>query len=296
MGKIIKLEEGLNILKEGVEKAKMILDGYPPSALFTPEEYMKYYDCIYYMCVQPQPYDFSVQLYQSFKRVLDEGISSRVLPSLVDKNGAPLLIELLHMWAKYKKMAKCLGGFFLYLDRHGLDGKNVDSLNDISVRCFHDLVCSEYYQKIQNAASSLICKDRDEKTLDKDLLNNVSTFFLEIGLGNTFYYDNFEKAILADAASYYSQLASEWLSCYSSAEYVRKVDWCLNEEKGRASQYLYQKSVEKLLQVVQWQLVGQTASKLIDKQKVESNHGSAAIQELLFQCANLNIGDGSTAP
>lgn len=44
MGKIIKLEEGLNILKEGVEKAKMILDGYPPSALFTPEEYMKYYE------------------------------------------------------------------------------------------------------------------------------------------------------------------------------------------------------------------------------------------------------------
>lgn len=58
----------------------------------------------------------------------------------MDKNGAPLLIELLHMWEKYKKMAKCLGGFFLYLDRHGLDGKNVDSLNDISVRCFHDLV------------------------------------------------------------------------------------------------------------------------------------------------------------
>lgn len=34
--------------------------------------------CIYYMCVQPQPYDYSVQLYQSFKRALDEGISSRV--------------------------------------------------------------------------------------------------------------------------------------------------------------------------------------------------------------------------
>lgn len=44
MGKIMMLDEGMNIVKEGVEKAKMILDGYPASALFTPAEYMKYYE------------------------------------------------------------------------------------------------------------------------------------------------------------------------------------------------------------------------------------------------------------
>lgn len=44
MGRPITLEEGMSILEEGIVRAKMILDGYPSSALFTAEEYMKFYE------------------------------------------------------------------------------------------------------------------------------------------------------------------------------------------------------------------------------------------------------------
>lgn len=37
-------QEELNILNQGIEKAMMILDGYPTSALFTCEDYMKLYE------------------------------------------------------------------------------------------------------------------------------------------------------------------------------------------------------------------------------------------------------------
>lgn len=72
----------------------------------------------------------------------------QVLPSLMDKNSTPLLIQLLHMWAKYKAMTKCLRGFFTYLDRHYSNnfrnGTIELSLNDLSVQCFHDLVSISY--------------------------------------------------------------------------------------------------------------------------------------------------------
>lgn len=61
----------------------------------------------------------------------------QILPSLEGKNGASLLKELTNMWANYKLMSKCLGGFFLYLDR---PYKTSTSLSDVSIRCFRNLV------------------------------------------------------------------------------------------------------------------------------------------------------------
>ncbi|KAK1401652.1 Cullin domain-containing protein [Heracleum sosnowskyi] len=293
MRQIIKWEEGLKVVEECIEKARMILDGYQPTQLFTSEDYIKYYDCIYYMSVQRDPCSYSPQLCERFKRALQESIAMRVLPSLWDKSDSSLLLELTNMWARYKKMANCLGGIFQYLER----GQTGDSLAQVSARCFHDLVCFEHYQEFQAAAISLNHKDRDEETpLNRDLLQNVSSFFVDmgVGLGKKFYYNHFEKAVLADAASYYSQLASWWRVSYSFTVYVQKTALCLAKEKARASQFLYQDSVEKLLQVAQSHMLNQVSNQLLEMKKAESSNGGS-VEELLSLCANLNLEDGSSS-
>lgn len=40
---------------------------------------------------------------------------------------------------------------------------------------------------------------------------------------DTYYYDDYERAILADTSSYYSRLASEWLALYSCVDYIKEV-------------------------------------------------------------------------
>lgn len=296
MKKKLTLEEGLNILNEGITKAMMILDGYPTSALFTCEEYMKLYDCVYDMCVQHPPYEYCADLYEVFKKALEESIISKVMPGLKDKTHIHLLYELWNMWTKYKVMAKCLGGFFLYLDRHFVEDRKAVSLSDLSICCFHDLVCSELFPKILEAAISQINQDRDENSVCRDLLKNVSTFFVEIGRGEMHYYENFEMAVLASTANYYNHLVQEWLMLYSSADYILKAEYCLSQEKERGSQFLHQTSVEKLLLVVHEQLLGETASKLHEKQTAERRDGSVPYQEVLSRCACLNLGEGSSRP
>lgn len=45
-----------------------------------------------------------------------------------------------------------------------------------------------------------------------------------MGIGNdTHYYDDFERAIVADTSIYYSKLASEWLALYSCVDYLKEV-------------------------------------------------------------------------
>ncbi|KAL8155506.1 hypothetical protein AgCh_000773 [Apium graveolens] len=216
----------------------------------------------------------------------------QVLPSLRDKYDSSLLLELTNMWARYKKMANCLRGIFQYLER----GQTGDSLIQMSACCFHDLVCFEHYQKFQAAAISLNHKDRDEETPhNRDLLQNVSAFFVEMGLGKKFYYNNFEKAVLEDTASYYSQLASRWRVSYSFTVYVQKAALCLTKEKARASQFLYQDSVDKLLQVAQAHMLNQVSNQLLEMKKAESSTKAGSVEELLSLCANLNLEDGSSS-
>ncbi|GKD99868.1 cullin-1-like protein isoform X1, partial [Tanacetum coccineum] len=152
------------------------------------------------------------------------------------------------MWAKYKVMAKCLGGFFLYLDRHVTEDNSATSLNSLSICCFHDMVFKVVYPMILEAALDRISQDRSENSGCSDLLKNASTFFVEIGNGKMHYYDNFEAAILASSADYYSQLCFELLPHYSPVDYIQQAHRCFNHEKERASQFLNQTSVEKLLQ------------------------------------------------
>lgn len=294
MKKKLTLEEGLSILNEGIAKAMMILDGFPTSALFSCEEYMKLYDCVYDMCVQRPPYEYCAELYGIFKKALEDGITSRVIPAVKDKSHIFLLYELWNMWSKYKIMAKCLGGLFLYLDRHFVEDRKAASLSDLSISCFHDLVCVELYPKLLEAAICLINEDRDDNPVCRDLLKNVSTFFVEIGRGNLHYYENFEAEVLSSTINYYKFVVPQWLRHYSSADYVSKAEHSLSHEKERASQFLHQTSVEKLLRLVHELLLGQTANQLHEKQKAECGDGSVSYQEMLSQCAGLNLGEGSS--
>ncbi|KAM4108310.1 hypothetical protein ACB094_03G036100 [Castanea mollissima] len=197
MRQIVMLDDGLRILEEGIVKAKHILIGHPPKTLFSGEDYMKFYNCVYTMCSQRQPYDYSGQLYERYKMALEESIPSVVLPSLNDKHDAYLLIELLQMWKNYKVMTKCLLGLFMYLDHHFVGTRSIPSLNDLAILCFHDLVV-----------------------------------------------------------------------------------WLLIQEQERAGQYLKQASLEKLLEIVKWKLMGETTQVLIQKQKSESRD-TATYQDLL---------------
>ncbi|KAK2639925.1 hypothetical protein Ddye_027720 [Dipteronia dyeriana] len=117
MFKDIPLEEGLMIMEEGIGKAKKIMQGCPETK-FTFAEYQKYYECVYFMSICENGNEKSKQLYNLFKRSLEESIETMVVPSLVCQDDeACLLRQLVLMWSNYKSMASWLYQFFHYLDR-----------------------------------------------------------------------------------------------------------------------------------------------------------------------------------
>ncbi|PPD81158.1 hypothetical protein GOBAR_DD21906 [Gossypium barbadense] len=62
-------------MEKGIEKLKRILAGEKETP-FTSREYMTLYTTIYNMCNQKAPHDYSEQLYDKYKKTLDEYITS----------------------------------------------------------------------------------------------------------------------------------------------------------------------------------------------------------------------------
>ncbi|XP_004300674.1 PREDICTED: cullin-1-like [Fragaria vesca subsp. vesca] len=292
MNRSMKVEEGLMIIDEAIQKVKKIVEGFPETK-FTTEEYMKYHACVYIMCDKPLAGNEAL-LYGKFKKGLEDIIISSVLPSLVAKENEFLLKEFVHMWSNYKIMVRWLCRFFEYLDRYYIPRHGLVSLTEASIDCFCNLVFSGLANRIQLAATSLINQERYGQLIDGKLLQDVMGIFMEIGQnGSPSYYETIERAMLGETANFYSRLSSELLLCDSLTDYIQKVNWCILQEKERADHYLHPTSVVKLLQVVRFQLLDLNANKLLEKQKSE-NCSQLDYQEILSKCACLNFGEDSS--
>ncbi|XP_059297906.1 cullin-1-like [Lycium ferocissimum] len=262
---IIELEEGWKFIQKGIKKVKRIVEERQES--FSSEELMMLYTTIYNMCTQKPPHSYSQQLYDKYKEALDEYINSTVLPALREKHDAEfMLMELVQRWDNHKVMVKWISRFFNFLDVCFLTRRELPSLNEVGLTCFHDLVYQELSGIAINAVILLIEKEREGEQIDRVLLKNVLDIFVEIGSGTMVYYVNdFEDAMLRDTATYYSRKASSWIVEDSCPDYMLKAEECLEKEKDRVSHYLHVSSETKLLEKVQKELLAVYTNQLLEK-------------------------------
>lgn len=286
----LTISQGMLILDEAFSKTRKIMQGYP-GVKFTAEEYQRYYECVYLLCVQRTSSENARILYERYKNGLEECINSLILPALEDKTGAALLTELMLKWSGYQVFARWLSRFFEYLDRFYVPRVEGFRLLDLAVKCFDDLVNARLNTKFVTAAISLINQDRSGEQVDRSLLKNVVEYFHAArSVGGTCYH-NFRMALLADAAAYYSQIASNGLLYDSCDDYMRKAEWCLTQENEKTSHYLDQYTQASLLEVVRSHSLDQVLPKLAEKKRAEHYGQSTDYQDMLSKCAGLNLRD-----
>ncbi|CAO2836693.1 unnamed protein product [Amaranthus hypochondriacus] len=291
----LSLGEAMAILNEAFTRTRRVMEGYP-DVKFSSEEYQRFYQCVYSLCVQRTAHENSKMLYDRYKIGLEECINSLVLPYLDDKSGTILLTELLVKWSSYQLMAKWLSRFFHYLDRFYIPRVGAFGLLELAIRTFHNLVNPRYQTKLVAAAVFLIHQNRNGVMIDGNLLKKIVEYFdVAQTMGGT-CYDEFENTLLATSATYYSQIASHCLVTDSYADYMYKVQCFLEQENERANGFLNPSSKDKLMQVVKSCLVEQVLPKLHEKQQAENHDKSTDFQDLISKCAGLNLGDRSSDP
>ncbi|VVA89777.1 unnamed protein product [Arabis nemorensis] len=264
-GKIIELDEGWSFMMTGVSKIARILEGKDES--FESEQYINLYTTIYDMCIQKPPKDYSQQLYDKYREVIEDYAKETVLPSLREKHDEYMLKELSLRWDNHKVMVRWLSRFFYYIDRYFIARRSLPTLNEVGLICFRDLVYGGMKSKAKDAILALIHKEREGGQIDRAQLKNVLDIFVANGMGTMEKYEeDFESFMLEDTASYYSRKASSWIQEDSCPEYMLKAEECLQKEKERVAHYLHSSTETKLVEKVQNELLVVVAKQLIENE------------------------------
>ncbi|XP_074564963.1 cullin-1-like [Curcuma longa] len=265
--KPILFAEGWEVIEQGINKMKRILEGLPEPP-FTSEEHMMIYTTIHNMCIQNVPHNHSEPLYGKYRQVIEEYITSVVLPSLKNKHDEFLLRELVKRWLNHKVLTRWLSRFFSYLGRFFIVQKSLKSLDEVALTCIRDLVYQETKGKVKDVAISLIDQERCGEQIDRALLKNVIEIFVEIGMGEMHYYENdFEAEMLKETAAYYSRKASNWILIDSFPDYMLKAEECLRREKDRVAHYLHATSKPKLVEQVRHEVLYVYSRQLLENEK-----------------------------
>ncbi|KAM3751254.1 hypothetical protein ACB098_04G094800 [Castanea mollissima] len=268
VAKTFTVEEGWEYLKNnGILKLIRILEGRSEPS-FTIAESMMLYTTVYNMCNQhPRP-DNSEKVYKKYQEVFEEYIIPKVLPSIKEKHGEIMLMELVKRWVNHKIMIRWLSRFFEYLSRSYLVKKlDFSSLEELGVKHFRNLVYLEAGRNAIDVVITLINKEREGQQIDRGLLKNVSDFFIEIGSVCINCYEmDFEALMLQDTSEYYSRKASKWIVEDSCPDYMLKAEECLKRERDRVFYYMHPSTEKKLVEKVQHELLMVKSKQLLEKE------------------------------
>jgi cullin 1 len=121
--------------------------------------------------------------------------------------------------------------------------------------------------RVRDVVLQLIEEEREGKQIDRALLKNILSIYVEIGLEEmTSYTEDFEDTMLIQSSEYYSRKAMNWIVEDSCPVYMLKSEESLRKERERVSNYLHADSETKLFETVQNQLLVVRATQLLEKE------------------------------
>lgn len=258
------------VIQEAVDRAIGIAEGTDNVQGFSSEDYMRYYTTIYELSTPNPLGEYSRELYDYYKKIFEEYITSKVLPALNGKRDQDLLQEIVRRWSILKTMTLWLFRFFNYLDRYFIARRKLPSLQQTSYNTFYNLVYAETFGPVKDAVIAMINREREGEQIDQALVKSILAINAENGVGSLKQHkQNLEEAILKDTAAFYSQKASYWMQKKSYNEYMLAVSQCLTHEKDTVSPYLQAENQKKLLEVVEQELLNAHANELERKKQVD---------------------------
>eukprot|EP01084_Bolivina_argentea_P010147 18908_1 len=212
------------------------------------KEFVIIYTTVYNMCLQNKSYQHD--LYDKFCLTIRDHLLNECKPAIFDndKHGEYILIELVKQYRNYKFLVKWLIQTFGYLDRQYVKRFHKSPLRKVAVKEFKETIFSTVKSHCIPVALELIEKDRDNKTIDRTVLRDFISMFIDVKGGDLrTYKEDFEKIYLEETTKYYLGEAQKMLHTLTCKEYLIKCELIIESEQQREIDYLHHSTHSELL-------------------------------------------------
>jgi cullin 1 len=262
-------EDKWKLLQDGVDKLIEFLDS-DQRRPFDNNEYANLYSTVYNLCTQKVdtgklnggPTEL---LYDRYRKCISQYLTDRVVPSLKEKQGEVLLMEAVKRWRDHQIVVRYMGKLFSYLDRYYTKHNNRDSLKDVGLKCYQQLVYESIKKDMAQALLDKVHKERIGESIDRAVMKDGVTLFIEMGLNTlTAYEKDFEAPLIHETSSFYKRESARWIAEDSCPDYMRKAEDRLLQEQARAQAYLHSTTEQTLIKKVEAELITDHQTQLID--------------------------------
>jgi len=239
------------IQKEGIDKLREMLEqraksGSKKDLVFPRQQAVEVCTKIFVMCNQPDPYNWSKDLYTRHGKTIEEYLSVVALPGLKQarnksQDPSAFFTAFLDIWDDYVFFSKWMTNFFHILDRIYAEPNNLSTAEKTSLIKFEKMVFQPYQPKLLQCVLFLIKSDRNgdyEGDMDISLVIDTAVVYKKMDSVAMKYSEHLEEKMLSATRQYYKDRHHDW-RYLDGNDYQAQVYDAIEEEKLRHDDYLH---------------------------------------------------------
>ncbi|XP_076339950.1 cullin-3-A-like [Tachypleus tridentatus] len=207
------------------------------------------------------------RLYTGLREVVTEHLVNKIREEVLSSLHNNFLLTLNQAWNDHQTSMVMIRDILMYMDRVYVQQNNVDNVYNLGLIIFRDQVVRYgcIRDHLRETLLDMVMRERRGEVVDRLAIKNACQMLVVLGIDlRCIYEEDFEKPFLAQSAEFYRMESQEFLGENSASIYIKKVEQRINEEAERAKHYLDESTEEKIVQVVEKELITEHMKTIVE--------------------------------
>ena len=137
-----------------------------------------------------------------------------------------------------------------------------------SLEIINEILEKNQVNKAINMSRPLLDKiyqEREGEQIDRSMMKDVVQLLIKMRMNSVNAYEKgFEGPLIQETAAFYKRESAKWIEEDSCPDYMKKAEKRLQEEHERAVAYLHKNTEQKLIRVVETELIANHQKSLLE--------------------------------
>uniref|UniRef100_A0A6G1S2S2 Cullin-3 n=1 Tax=Aceria tosichella TaxID=561515 RepID=A0A6G1S2S2_9ACAR len=197
-------------------------------------------------------------LYEGVKEVIKEHLENKIRADVLNALNNQFLQVLNQVWFDHQTSMMMIRDILMYMDRIYVQQCSVDNVYNVGLNLFRDHVINHplIRDHLRSTLLTQVAMERHGELIEAHWIKNVCQMLVQLGIDKrTVYEEIFEQPFLEQSADFYRSESQRYLNENCASTYIREVEQRIEEESKRAQRYLDSGTEQKIVQVVERELI-----------------------------------------
>lgn len=206
-------------------------------------------------------------LYEGVKQVIKTHLQDKIRDDVLNSLNNQFLQVLNQVWSDHVTSMVMVRDILMYMDRIYVQSCGVDNVYNVGLNLFRDHVINDpaIRDHLRNTLLNQVAIERRGEYIEAHWIKNICQMLVELGIDKRSVYEEiFELPFLDQSAQFYQSESQRYLSENCTSTYIRQVEQRIDEESKRAQRYLDAGTEQKIVSVVERELITEHMNSIIE--------------------------------